>query len=192
MLEFPLAAPSANPFGYISPTSAQHVAQQLSHKIPYILDGGECGIGVESTIIGFENDKPVVYRLGGLEIEAIEKITGPVTLVAHSSSNPQAPGMLKSHYAPSKPFILGDLKTLSQQYGDEAAILSFSKRYSDKHTHQIILSPEGDTNEAARKLFGALRTLDQAPVKLILAELLPEKGLGRAVNDRLRRAAAEK
>jgi len=191
MLDFPLAAPSANPFGYISPTSAQHVAQQLGHKIPYILDGGECGVGVESTIIGFENDKPIVYRLGGLAVEAIEKIAGPVTLMAHSSSNPLAPGMLKSHYAPSKPFLLGDLKQLIQQYGNEAAILSFHKQYSYTHSHQIILSPSGDLNEAARHLFGAMRSLDQAPVKYIIAELLPEQGLGRAINDRLRRAAAE-
>jgi L-threonylcarbamoyladenylate synthase len=102
-LSFPLAAPSANPFGYISPTNAEHVNQQLGDKIPYILDGGECEVGIESTIIGFEADDTVVYRLGGLAVEDIEKLVGPVMLMPHSTSDPKAPGMLKSHYAPRKP-----------------------------------------------------------------------------------------
>nr|WP_310590383.1 L-threonylcarbamoyladenylate synthase [Dyadobacter sp. NIV53] len=104
-LEFPLAAPSANPFGYISPTKSEHVNAQLGEKIPYILDGGECGVGIESTIVGFVNDIPTVYRLGGLAIDEIENIVGKVNVLPHSSSNPQAPGMLKSHYAPRKPFF---------------------------------------------------------------------------------------
>ncbi len=99
-LDFPLAAPSANPFGYISPTSAQHVDNQLGSKIKYILDGGECMVGIESSIIGFIGDEIIVYRKGGLAIEDIESVVGKVQIQEHSSSNPQAPGMLKSHYAP--------------------------------------------------------------------------------------------
>ena len=97
MLPFPLAAPSANPFGYISPTSAAHVAQQLGDRIPYILDGGLCSIGLESTIVGFPEGKATIFRKGGIAVEAIEEVIGEVLVQSHSSSNPQAPGMLKSH-----------------------------------------------------------------------------------------------
>jgi L-threonylcarbamoyladenylate synthase len=117
-LSFPLAAPSANPFGYISPTNAEHVNQQLGDKIPYILDGGECEVGIESTIIGFEADDTVVYRLGGLAVEDIEKLVGPVMLMPHSTSDPKAPGMLKSHYAPRKPLYLQKREEISGENSD--------------------------------------------------------------------------
>ena len=99
----PLAAPSANPFGYISPTTAQHVSDQLGDKIPYILDGGQCEVGLESTIIGLAEGSPVIYRKGGLSIDQVRKYLPNIKVNAHSSSNPAAPGMLKSHYAPSIP-----------------------------------------------------------------------------------------
>jgi L-threonylcarbamoyladenylate synthase len=103
-LDFPLAAPSANPFCYISPTQAEHVNQQLGGLIPYILDGGACQIGIESTIVAWENNQLHVLRLGGLSVEAIENLSQQkVQLQLNQSSNPQAPGMLKSHYAPLKP-----------------------------------------------------------------------------------------
>ncbi len=102
-LDFPLAAPSANPFGYISPTTAQHVADQLGNQVPYILDGGSADIGLESTIIGVENNQLTVFRLGGMALEQIEAVAGPVAVRTHSTSNPAAPGMLSSHYAPRKP-----------------------------------------------------------------------------------------
>jgi len=190
-LDFPLAAPSANPFGYISPTTAQHVEDQLGDKIPYILDGGACTVGVESTIIGFDNDTPVVYRLGGMGIEEIEKVVGKTKLMPHSSSNPAAPGMLKSHYAPKKQLILGDIPSLLEKHKGEAmAVLAFQETYSDlEHYHH--LSEKGDLNEAAQNLFGKLRTLDNLPVDKIIAELVPNEGLGKAINDRLKRAAAE-
>lgn len=105
-LAFPLAAPSANPFGYISPTTAAHVADQLGDRVPYILDGGPADVGLESTIIGFENGQTIVFRLGGLALELIERLIGPVSVRTHSTSNPKAPGMLSSHYAPRKPLIL--------------------------------------------------------------------------------------
>lgn len=219
-LSFPLAAPSANPFGYISPTTAQHVAAQLGDKIPYILDGGACKIGLESTIVGFENGEAIIYRKGGISVETIEKLIGKVSIQAHSSSNPQAPGMLKSHYAPKTKFVLGNIVELLQNYlqtisqsilqknapiNSKIGILSFGNTtYQVASSHLIgsqeninissvheILSPTQDFSEAAQNLFAAMRRLDNAGVAIIFAELLPEKDLGRAINDRLRRAATE-
>ncbi len=188
-LDFPLAAPSANPFGYISPTTAQHVDDQLGDKISYILDGGACQVGVESTIIGFDNGTPVVHRLGGMAIEEIEKIVGKTTLMPHSSSNPSAPGMLDSHYAPKKLLVLGDIPTLLERYkGGKIAILAFRKTYNDSKHHHY-LSQKGSLAEAAQNLFGTLRMLDNLPIDRIIAELVPDDGLGKAINDRLRRAA---
>ena len=194
-LPFPLAAPSANPFGYISPTTAQHVEQQLGNKIPYILDGGPCEVGLESTIVGFENDEPVIYRKGGMAIETIEQLVGKVRVQAHSSSNPLAPGMLKSHYAPRTPLRLvspvataaltpgGGIKNIYKRIG----ILSFQQDYGTEY--QEIMSPTGDIAEAARHLFAAMRRLDQLGLDVIYAELVPDEGLGKAINDRLKRAA---
>lgn len=192
-LDFPLAAPSANPFGYISPTTAQHVAEQLGDKIPYILDGGACAVGLESTIVGFDNQEVIVYRKGGIPIEAIEKLVGRVEVQPHSSSNPQAPGMLQSHYAPRVPLLLGDIETLLEKYqGKKIGIIAFQNHPITLSPHHLItLSPIGDYNEAARNLFAAMRYLDSLDLDLILAELLPEENLGRAINDRLRRAAVK-
>lgn len=192
-LPFPLAAPSANPFGYISPTTAGHVFDQLQGKIPYILDGGPCQIGLESTIVGFENGQTTVYRMGGLAQEDIESISGPVRLALNQSSNPAAPGMLKSHYAPRKLLILGDIAAnLSGYESKKIGVLTCRKRHNlPAGVLQIPLSVSGDLTEAAQNLFAALRTLDQSDVEVILAETCPETGLGKAINDRLRRAAAK-
>lgn len=187
-LPFPLAAPSANPFGYVSPTNPQHVDEQLGHKIQYILDGGVCPVGIESTIVGFEDNKPVVYRLGGLSLEDIEATIGAVKLMTHSTSNPKSPGQLKSHYAPGKKVILGSIEELLKVYTNKAGILSFQNDF--KVNNQIILSPSGKPEEAAQHLFEALRAFDKMDVEVVLTELVPDQGLGRAINDRLRRAAA--
>lgn len=188
-LPFPLAAPSANPFGYVSPTKPEHVNEQLGTKIQYILDGGTCPVGIESTIVGFEKDTPVVYRLGGLSVESIEAVVGSVTLTIHSSSNPKAPGQLKSHYAPRRKVIIGSIGELLKTHNaDRIAVLSFQHTYPVKH--QITLAPSGKTEEAAQHLFEALRTLDKLDIDCIVTELVPEHGLGKAINDRLRRAAA--
>ncbi|MEZ0610683.1 L-threonylcarbamoyladenylate synthase [Fibrella sp. WM1] len=191
-LDFPLAAPSANPFGYISPTTARHVEQQLGDQVPYILDGGPCGVGLESTIIGFDAEgEPTVYRLGGLALEALEAVTGQAFRVqSHSASNPAAPGMLSSHYAPRKPTSL-----LSDAAGyvasPTAGALVFQTYLPDIPTEQQLrLSPTGDLNEAAKNLFSYLRQLDAMPVEHIYIQPVPNEGLGRAINDRLRRAAA--
>ncbi|MCE7066015.1 L-threonylcarbamoyladenylate synthase [Dyadobacter sp. CY326] len=191
-LPFPIAAPSANPFGYISPTNAQHVNAQLGDKIPYILDGGESDVGIESTILGFENGEAIVYRLGGLAIEDIENVIGKVQLMPHSSSNPKAPGMLKSHYAPRKPLYLEKRETFSVNEDKLTGYLVFDQYIEGIDLkYQRILSKSGDTKEAAHNLFAYLRELDASPVEQIRAEHVPMHGLGPAINDRLQRAAAK-
>lgn len=191
-LDFPLAAPSANPFGYISPTTAQHVFDQLQNKIPYILDGGSTTVGVESTIVGFENDEAIVYRLGGLVLEEIEKAIGKVRIDENESSNPKVPGMLKSHYAPRKNLRMGEWENLrmEMQLGS-VGVIAFDEYVDgvDKQ-NQILLSPSGDLNEAAKNLFAAMRKLDACDVEEIIAVKFPDEGLGRAINDRLKRASS--
>ncbi len=191
-LEFPVAAPSANPFGYVSPTTAQHVDNQLGDKIPFILDGGPCEIGLESTIIGFEDEKPIIYRLGGIKLEDIEACVGKVKLNLNLSSNPLAPGMLKSHYAPLKKIIVGRVPELASKYQHKKiGIISFKEDFSYLNgSRQIILSKQGDLGEAAKNLFDALRTMDQADIDLIITQRFPVEGLGKAINDRLRRASS--
>ncbi len=189
-LEFPLAAPSANPFGYVSPTTAQHVNDQLGMDIPYILDGGTCTIGLESTIVGFEEGAAIVYRLGGLPLEDIMDVIGSVKVHLNKSSNPQAPGMLKSHYSPGKQVILGDIDSLIEKYeGHRIGVISYKKGYPTYP--QVTLSASGNLQEAAANLFKALRVLDTSSIDIILAEKVPDIGLGKAINDRLERAAAK-
>ena len=191
-LEFPLVAPSANPFGYVSPTTAQHVNDQLGDKIAYILDGGECSIGIESTIIGFNNSTstPIIHRLGGLSVEQIESVVGTVQIQTYSTSNPKAPGMLASHYSPTKKLILGNIDTLQQEYPDaNLAFLSFEKSYNQLPGK--VLAPDGQLETAAKNLFAYLRWLDTQDIDIIIAESVPNTGLGRAINDRLMRAAAQ-
>jgi len=190
-IPFPLAAPSANPFGYVSPTTPKHVNDQLGAEIEYILDGGECKVGIESTIVGFEDKTAIIYRLGGLRVEDIEPITGRVHVNVTSVSNPQAPGQLQSHYSPQKKVMIGDILQLAT--ANEArslGVLSFKKLNLPMGIRkEIVLSPSGNLNEAAQKLFSALRELDKSEIDIILTELVPDTGLGRAINDRLRRAA---
>ncbi|MEM9981677.1 MAG: L-threonylcarbamoyladenylate synthase [Bacteroidota bacterium] len=192
-LDFPLAAPSANPFGYISPTKPIHVKQQLGDRIAYILDGGDCKVGIESTIVGFENNQPVIFRLGGISVEKIEQVIGKVKVKSHSTSNPQSPGNLKSHYAPTKPLFINDIKPLLTRYRPhQIGALVFGEYLEEiPSKNQLNLSVAGDFLEATKNLFSMMRQLDKMAVKVIYATLLPEKNLGRAINDRLRRAAAQ-
>lgn len=187
-----LAAPSANPFGYVSPTTAQHVNDQLGERLPYILDGGPCEVGIESTIIDLSEGAPKILRLGGLAQEEIEEITGPIE-VQTSSSNPKAPGMLSSHYSPGKNLLIGNVeKLLPGLDPKKTAAITFKKTVVGlSPENQKVLSPKGDLKEAAANLFKALRELDRADVETILAEKFPETGLGRAINDRLGRAGAK-
>ena len=192
LLDYPLAAPSANPFGYVSPTRPEHVQEQLGSQVAYILDGGPCRVGVESTIVGFA-DGPVIYRLGGVAVEEIENVVGRVRVMTHSSSNPVAPGQLASHYAPARQIVLGNIAELLTQHPNEkVALLRYHKRLPDTPVPQIVLSPSGSLEEAAQNLFAALRQFDKMDVTLVLAELVPDTGIGRAINDRLRRAATSR
>jgi L-threonylcarbamoyladenylate synthase len=193
-LRYPLAAPSANPFGYVSPTTAAHVNQQLGRKIRYILDGGPCSVGIESTIIGCEDGEPVIYRLGGKTIEKIEEIVGPVRLGIRDYAGVVAPGMLKSHYAPAKTIILfRDALPESETDWRRTGILAFSKIWDKApESNQFILSRNSDVKEAGKNLFTALRWLDSLDIDIIYAELVPDRGIGRAINDRLKRASAKR
>ncbi len=191
-LPFPLAAPSANLFTTISPTTAAHVAKGLAGRIPYILDGGPSPIGLESTIIGFtEDEKPILYRTGGLSREALEDFLGMPLLVQNKpQEHPVAPGQLRSHYAPVAPLYFGNSipKLMQQADTKNVAIIAFQEKISGNFP-QFLLSPTGDLNEAARNLFAALHWANNQSIKAILAEAVPENGLGVAINDRLRRAS---
>ncbi len=191
-LNFPLAAPSANPFGYISPTTAEHVDKQLGNKISYILDGGSCEVGLESTIVGEENGEIIIYRLGGLSIDDIESVAGTVSVQLNQSSNPKAPGQLKSHYAPKKPIYIGNMIDLQKTHAGKkiGAIVFGNDLVLNEKTVVKNLSASKNFQEAAVNLFSFLRELDEEDVDVIITNLLPEQGLGLAINDRLRRAAA--
>jgi len=188
LLSFPLAAPSANPFGYISPTTAQHVEEQLGDKIPYILDGGPANIGVESTIVRFEDEKVIVLRLGGIPVEEIAKIASEVEIQVNPNDNPVAPGQLSSHYAPRKPLYVGNIAELLDEFKDKRiGLISFGKAIYSNTSRQWNLSPDSDLHEAAKNLFRTLREADASDVDVIIARYVPDEGLGKAINDRLRR-----
>lgn len=189
-INFPLAAPSANPFGYISPTKAEHVEQQLGDAVSYVLDGGACQVGIESTIIGFEDGQAVMYRLGGLTQQEIENIIGPIRTHINQASNPKAPGMIAVHYAPKKPLLL------VEDFGDvlddeQTAYMLFGEKLEVETNRQFFLSEKGDYYEAAAKLYALMRELDQAPYTRIVAKKLPHQLLGPAINDRLFRASVK-
>ena len=194
-LDFPLAAPSANPFGYISPTTSEHVRKQLGDKIPFILEGGSCEKGIESTIIGFENDNPVLYRVGAISNEEIEKCIGKLVVKNTAFASPQAPGMLNKHYSPKTKFIVSENINLTIQDNKDANVgfLLFSNNYDflafDKYFE---LSKNKNLNEAARNLYAAMHQLDEMNFDVIYAEKLPQKELGITINDRLYRAQEEK
>lgn len=189
-IDFPLAAPSANPFGYISPTTAQHVENQLGNEVDYILDGGACQVGIESTIVGFENNEAVIYRLGGLAIDEIEAVIGKVKVQNNQASNPKAPGMIAVHYAPKKPLLL--VKNFSEVIDDEhTAYMIFDQNPNVSSERQFSLSMTQDYYEAAAKLYALMRHLDESKFSKIIVQRLPDIGLGKAINDRLFRASVK-
>jgi len=190
-LDYPLAAPSANISGYISPTSIQHVLQQMGNKVKYVLDGGNCAVGVESTIVKIIGEEATILRYGGLAIEDIEALIGTVQHSNENNKNPEAPGMMLSHYAPKAKVIIGDIeKNLALLEGKTIGVLSFHKAYHEPEIKlSLQLSATQNLDEAARNIFAYLRQLDAATPEIILAELLPDEGLGKAINDRLIRAA---
>ena len=190
-LSFPLAAPSANPFGSISPTKPEHVDRYFKNNIEQVLDGGTCKSGIESTIIGFENDEPIIYRLGALAIEDIEKIVGKVVIKNKKEENPEASGMLNKHYAPSTQTLLTNniLEEIKSHQGKRIGVLTFKTDLKNHTiTSQIILSKNGNITEAASRLYDAMHNLDHQNLDVIIAEKFPDFGLGKSINDRLQRA----
>jgi len=191
-LPFPLAAPSANPFNNISPTKPAHVERYFKNDIKMVLDGGSCKNGIESTIIGFEDDEPIIYRLGALALEDIEAVIGAVRIKNKKEENPDAPGMLDKHYSPLTRTILTSsiTKEIKKYPNKKIGILTFNTSFkSDAISYEIILSKNKDLQEAASKLYDALHELDHLNLDVIIAEKLPETGLGNSMNDRLQRAA---
>lgn len=190
-LDYPLAAPSANPFGYISPTTAQHVYSQMNGKIPFILDGGKCTAGIESTIIGFRNGIPVIYRLGSVTISEIEYVVGPVTINADTSQT-VVPGMLKKHYSPRTPLLLTQSidEALNKHIGKKIGLLTYGT-YSPllPEEHQIVLGTIANMSVIAYNLYSAMHTMDVAGYDLIIVKRLPDEGIGKSINDRLNRAS---
>lgn len=190
-IDFPLVAPSANPFGSISPTNAEHVLNYFGESLNVILDGGECEKGLESTIIGFENNQPVLYRHGSISLEEIEKIVGKLSITTNNDKFPNSPGMLSRHYAPmTDTYLTNDISDLLKCFeGKKIGLLVFkSQIQNDNILHQEILSKSGDFTEAAKNLYAAMHRLDQKKLDVILAERLPNKGLGKTINDKLERA----
>ena len=190
-LPFPLAAPSANPFSSISPTTAEHVEAYFKDNIKMVLDGGACKSGIESTIIGFENNDPIIYRLGSTSIEAIEAVIGKIEIKNKKEVRPDAPGMLERHYAPKTKTILTDNieHAINLNTDKRIGLLVFSSEFeSEEIKTQIVLSKDGNMEEAASKLYDALLRLDKQQLDIIIAEKFPDYGLGKSINDRLERA----
>jgi len=188
----PVAAPSANPFGYVSPTTAGHVADLLGDKVELVLDGGPCRVGVESTIVSLVDEPPVLLRPGGVPREELEKALGTSLGIARAAERPSAPGQMVRHYATRTPLGLlpgpaGPVPEGNRRIG----LLAFRSLPEAVQGYAAVevLAPDGELTTAAASLFAALRRLDALGLDLILAEPCPQSGLGHAIMDRLRRAA---
>jgi L-threonylcarbamoyladenylate synthase len=179
----PIAAPSANRSGRVSPTAAAHVANDFGDRIDLVLDDGPTAIGIESTVIGFENGKAAMLRPGAVTREQIEAVTGPLRVPADTRVS--SPGQLASHYAPQTP-----LRMNARKLRDDEALLAFGQKESPFALEVRNLSRTGDLREAAANLFAMLRELDKVGARAIAVMPIPDHGLGEAINDRLRRAAA--
>jgi L-threonylcarbamoyladenylate synthase len=183
----PIAAPSANRSGRVSPTTAAHVLAEFTGTAApaMILDGGPCPIGVESTVLDLTGPRPVLLRPGGIAIEDLAAVLGAVETVSADANAPRSPGLLPSHYAPSLPVRLNATSTRPGE-----ALLAFGPEAPSGFAEVLFLSRTGDLAEAAANLFAMLRSLDRPEFSAIAVMPIPERGLGRAINDRLRRAAA--
>jgi len=206
--KLPLAAPSANPFGYLSPTEARHVQKTLGSKLKYIVDGGPCPIGFESTILSLINpDNPKILRPGPISAEDLEHIFGfkpnyAMTSASNHEGAQMSPGLLKSHYSPRtalRLFDFGNIPNLDDRVGKHAIV--FVKRPQKPQEFQVIeetdtckifwLSENGDLNEVGKNLFSLLERLDAQGLDCIFAEVVENKGIGIAINDRLKRASCK-
>jgi L-threonylcarbamoyladenylate synthase len=189
----PVAAPSANPFGYVSPTTAAHVAAQLGDRVELILDGGSCRVGVESTILSLVTEPPTLLRPGGITREELEAtLGGRVAIGAGVAERPLAPGQLEKHYATRTPLVvLPGPAPARPAEGARVGLLAWAGAPA-AHAYAAVevLAPDGLATTAAARLFAALRTLDGLGLDRLVAEPCAETGLGRAIMDRLRRCAA--
>jgi len=193
----PIAAPSANRFGRPSPTTAQAVAEELGGSVDVILDAGPTRVGIESTVVAFQRNLPVVLRPGGVPVEAMKQVTGKVTVAQNNSAVPHSPGMLSHHYAPKTPLYLLEARPGAAVFTEPVSIakgrvglLSFGPVAGPSGFALVeVLSHRGDTVEAAARLFQAIRRLDAAGLEAIVATPTPVHGLGLAIMDRLRRAS---
>jgi L-threonylcarbamoyladenylate synthase len=187
-----LAAPSANPFGYVSPTRADHVFDQLGEAIDLILDGGPCKVGVESTILSLTGGVPRLLRAGGIPVEEIESVVGPVERPAAKAVRPEAPGQLTRHYATKTRLQILNEDDPSARPGEHekvGLITLTSPRRREGYSTVEVLSDSGNMREAAANLFSALRRLDSCGLDRLVAFPMPETGLGLAIMDRLRKCA---
>ncbi len=178
----PVAAPSANASGRISPTCAAHVAESLGTRAGLILDGGPCRVGVESTVLDMSGPRPVLLRPGAVTLEELTEILGEAPRSPDDGAALRSPGLLISHYAPKALLRMGACSA-----GEDEVLLGFGPGGG---AARLNLSPTGDVTEAAANLFAMLRALDETDARRIAVMPIPESGLGRAINDRLRRAAA--
>jgi len=188
-----LAAPSANLFGFMSPTTARHVADQLSERVDLILDGGSSSVGIESTILALTDIRPVILRFGGTTPEALHEVAGEVAWAAAAGDRPQAPGQLPSHYATRTPLQVLEAAApgAEPRSGERVGLLAYMDPGAPEGYAAIeVLSPSGDLRIAAANLFGALHRLDRLQLDRLVAYPVPEQGLGIAIMDRLRRCAA--
>ncbi len=195
-----VAAPSANPFGYVSPTTAHHVARSLGDRVDFIVDGGACEVGLESSVLDMAGPAPRLLRPGGMPLERIQELIGEVLLPQAPEKVVTSPGQLPSHYAPHAKLYLMERKKLHSAFGmiknpDTTAFILFNAEARDEMTgiesfgKVEILSDKGDMREAASRLFALLNELDTQGIESIYAERVPDLGLGRAINDRLSRAS---
>jgi L-threonylcarbamoyladenylate synthase len=182
----PVAAPSANRSGAVSPTTPMHVVESLGERVSMVLAGGRCPVGIESTVLDLSEETPVLLRPGAVLREEIERLIGPILVSSEDPAAPKSPGQLASHYAPHATVRLGALSAEA----DEAFLTFGPDRFNRGGAERLNLSPEGDLNEAAANLFQHLRALDRPGVRAIAVMPIPDEGLGVAINDRLKRAAA--
>ena len=187
-----IAAPSANPFGFLSPTKAEHVKNQLGERVDFIIDGGRTEVGLESTVLNITQDTPMILRLGGTSREAIEELIGPVVISLTSAPEaPVSPGQLKNHYAPRTPLVVytpGKLDTTAPVPGEGRLYFSPPKYVKIPRERTRILSETSNMTEAAANFFDKLHELDGLGLSILRAEEAPNTGLGEAINDRLKRA----
>ena len=190
-IPFPLVAPSANPFTRISPTKAEHVEQYFGDSIPCILDGGSCSVGLESTIIGMNNDTPLLYREGVLGKLLLESLIGPIEKFNPQKNTILTPGQWPRHYAPLTKTILCKREEIMLHVKDNTGIIVYKEPLLSVNTNQQhILSENGSLVEAAKNLYQILHHVDKQKYETIICEMLPQEELGNTINERLKRASS--